>query len=176
MSELALWDSFYVVVGAAAGGLIGLQFVVMTLLASRPPVPTADAGAAFASPTIVHFSVTLFLSALMSVPWHSIAALRTLSLVFAIGGSVYMAVVARRMRRQEAYEPEFEDWLFHLLLPWVGYLLLFVSAGLMGTHAGAALFSVAMAALLLLLTGIHNAWDAVAYHLLTRAKHEDDSR
>ena len=30
------WESFYVIVGAAAGALIGLQFVVMTLLAERP--------------------------------------------------------------------------------------------------------------------------------------------
>jgi hypothetical protein len=110
------------------------------------------------------------------MPWHSPGVLRAVGLTFGVGGTAYMAIVANRIRRQRAYEPEFEDWLFHLLLPWVGYLLLFVSAGLMGTHAGAALFSVAMAALLLLLTGIHNAWDAVAYHLLTRAKHEDDSR
>jgi len=30
MRELAEWDSFYVIVGSAAGALIGLQFVVMT--------------------------------------------------------------------------------------------------------------------------------------------------
>ena len=30
------WESFYVIVGAAAGALIGLQFVVMTLLADKP--------------------------------------------------------------------------------------------------------------------------------------------
>jgi hypothetical protein len=32
MSELAAWDSFYVIVGSAAGALIGLQFVVVTLM------------------------------------------------------------------------------------------------------------------------------------------------
>jgi len=36
MSELAEWDSFYVIVGGAAGALIGLQFVVMTLIAEKP--------------------------------------------------------------------------------------------------------------------------------------------
>ena len=38
MSELAPWDSFCVIVGSAAGALIGLQFVVMTLIAERPPL------------------------------------------------------------------------------------------------------------------------------------------
>jgi hypothetical protein len=69
MHELAEWDSFYVIVGSAAGALIGLQFVVMTLIAERPPLRAADAGAAFATPTIVHFGVALLLSALLRAPW-----------------------------------------------------------------------------------------------------------
>lgn len=47
MSELTAWDSFYVIVGLAAGALIGLQFVVMTLIAQRPDGGAAGAGAAF---------------------------------------------------------------------------------------------------------------------------------
>src|SRR5215470_5251130 len=62
MSELAEWDSFYGIVGSAAGALIGLQFVVMTLVAQRPPIRAAEAGAAFATPTIVHFAAALLLS------------------------------------------------------------------------------------------------------------------
>jgi hypothetical protein len=30
------WENFYVIVGSSAGALIGLQFVVMTLIATRP--------------------------------------------------------------------------------------------------------------------------------------------
>jgi hypothetical protein len=54
MSELAHWDSFYVIVGSAAGALIGLQFVVLTLIAERPAVRAPEAGATFSTPTIVH--------------------------------------------------------------------------------------------------------------------------
>jgi len=36
MSEFGKWDSFYVIAGSAAGALIGLQFVVMALIAVRP--------------------------------------------------------------------------------------------------------------------------------------------
>jgi len=68
MDEFAKWDSFYVIVGSASGALIGLQFVVMTLLAERPPVRAAEAGAAFSTPTVVHFSVVLLLSALLRAP------------------------------------------------------------------------------------------------------------
>src|SRR5438132_10469742 len=78
MPELTAWDSFYVIVGSAAGGLIGLQFVVMTLIAERPPLRAAEAGAAFATPTIVHFCAALLLSALLRVPWTSVMAMAIL--------------------------------------------------------------------------------------------------
>ncbi|PYT40483.1 MAG: hypothetical protein DMG45_16805 [Acidobacteria bacterium] len=46
----------YVIVGASAGALIGVQVVVITLIARRPIVAgQARAGAAFATPTIVPF-------------------------------------------------------------------------------------------------------------------------
>src|SRR2546428_11571304 len=34
-----------------------------------------------------------------------------------LSGVVYVVIVTRRMRVQTAYKPEFEDWLFHVLLP-----------------------------------------------------------
>ena len=36
MTELAEWESFYIIVGPSAGALIGLQFVVLTLIGERP--------------------------------------------------------------------------------------------------------------------------------------------
>jgi hypothetical protein len=61
MAELAEWESFYVIVGSAAGTLIGLRFVVMTLIAEGPPLRAREAGAAFATPTIVHFGTALLM-------------------------------------------------------------------------------------------------------------------
>jgi hypothetical protein len=56
MSELVGWDSFYVIIASAAGALIGLQFVAVTPSADRPPLRAAEAGAAFATPTVVYFT------------------------------------------------------------------------------------------------------------------------
>jgi hypothetical protein len=36
MTALGEWESFYVIVGSSAGALIGLQFVVIALIAERP--------------------------------------------------------------------------------------------------------------------------------------------
>jgi hypothetical protein len=81
-------------------------------------------------------------------------------------GVAYAVIVARRMRRQAAYQPGFEDWLFHVAVPLVGYAILALSCFAAPSHTREALFGVGVAALLLLFTGIHNAWDSAAYHVL----------
>ena len=160
MSELAGWDSFYIIIGSAAGALIGLQFVVMTLLADRPP--TLAAGAAFATPTIVHFGAVLLLSALLHAPWQRITIAAALWGLMGFSGVAYAVIVARRMRVQTAYKPEFEDWVFHFLLPSASYAILALSAFAAPSHTHEALFGAGAAGLLLLFIGIHNAWDSVA--------------
>lgn len=165
LSEFAKWDSFYVIVGSASGALIGLQFVVLTLIAGRPELRESGAGSAFATPTIVHFSAALLLSALERVPWQSILAIAVLWGLFGFIGSGYVVVVIRRMRIQAVYRPEFEDWLFFAVLPLAAYATLAVSAFVAPYHMRGALFGVAAAALSLLFIGIHNAWDSVAFHV-----------
>jgi hypothetical protein len=166
MLELAKWDSFYVVVGSAAGALIGLQFVVLTLIAQHPVEGVAEAGAAFGSPTIVHFGCTLFLSALMHVPWETAAVAAAIWGLLGLGGVIYTAIVVRRMRRQKAYKPVFEDWLFYALLPLAAYLALAICWFGALVNLRRALFGVGGAVLLLLFVAIHNAWDSVSYHVL----------
>jgi hypothetical protein len=78
MSELTEWNSFYVIVGSSAGALIGLQFVVIALIAETPNARAdAQAGAAFSTPSVVHFGVVLLLSAIISAPWLTIGAVGT---------------------------------------------------------------------------------------------------
>jgi len=166
VSELAKWNSFYVIVGSAAGALIGLQFVVLTLIAERPPANLAEAGTAFGSPTIVHFCAALFLSALLHVPWETVTIAAAVWGLLGLAGVAYVAIVVRRMRRQAAYKPQFEDWLFHVVLPFAAYATLALSSFAASPHIRGALFGVGGAALLLLFIGIHNAWDSVAYHVL----------
>lgn len=60
MTALMGWQNFFVIVGSSAGALIGLQFVVLSLITGTPTArPNAEAGHAFATPTIVHFGTVL---------------------------------------------------------------------------------------------------------------------
>ena len=168
MRELARWDNFYVIVGSAAGALIGLQFVVLTLISDKPPEGVAELGAAYGSPTIVHFSATLLLAAVLHVPWNTITFAAVLWGIMGLGGIVYTVIVTHRLRRPAAYQPVFEDWLFHCLLPILAYATLSLSALAAYWYVRPALFCVGAAALLLLFSAIHNAWDSVSYHVFTR--------
>ena len=114
MAELAKWDSFYAVVGSAAGALIGLQFVAMALIVDRPINRSQEAGAAFATPMIVHFCTALLRSGLLLVPWPSIKVVAVAWGLVGLGGVPYALIVARRMGKQPVYRPVFEDW-FNLI-------------------------------------------------------------
>src|SRR5271154_5035311 len=100
MHELAKWDSFYVIVGSAAGALIGLQFVVMTLVADRPIAGAPEAGRVFGTPTVVHFSSSLLLSALVRVPWPHVIYAYWATGTVGVCGLIYMAVIVLRMLHQ----------------------------------------------------------------------------
>src|SRR5262245_43157298 len=168
MSELTEWSNFYVIVGSSAGALIGLQFVVLTLIAQRPTLRAPEAGAAFATPSVVHFAVVLLLSGVASAPRHTVGAVAVSWGLVGLSGITYVVVVARRMRAQSVYRPVFEDWLFHVLLPVAAYAMLAVSAIVARSYARQALFIVSAVTLLLLFVGIHNAWDAITWHVFNK--------
>jgi hypothetical protein len=162
------WDSFYLIVGGAAGALIGLQFVVMTLLAERRVSRAGVANAAFATPTIVHFSMVLCLAALLRAPWGGLGAIGTITAVLGLGSVAYVLITAWRVWTQGLYKPDLEDWTFHALLPLLAYGAIAASGVLITADTSEALFGIGGATLLLLLIGIHNAWDAVAWHMANR--------
>ena len=173
MTALAGWENFYVIVGSSAGALIGLQFVVMALIADMPIARGQPlAGEAFATPTIVHFGSVLLLSAIACAPWHALTSAAVLWGLLGLTGFVYEIIVLRRMRKQTSYKPVLEDWMFHSLLPFATYALIAGCACTAPSRAQAAMFGVAAASLLLLFIGIHNAWDAVTYHVFIVGKRE----
>ncbi len=169
MTSLSEWQVFYEIVGSAAGALTGLQFLVMALISDLPSVSEEHTAGenqtseAFATPTIVHFVAVLFTAASAAMPWHSLAPAAVVWALAGFSGLVYTLLVLRRMRRQPAYKPVFEDWLFHVMLPCCAYAGLATFAIVVPLHARQALFGIAAMALLLLVSGIHNAWDNVLF-------------
>src|SRR5690242_4273349 len=99
-SALAGWESFYVIVGSSAGALIGLQFVVITLIADRRNLQDPASLSAFGTPTVVHLTAALVVYAIMSAPWRVDTPLSIAIGVCGAAGLVYDVAVIARARRQ----------------------------------------------------------------------------
>jgi len=160
---LSLWENFYVIVGSSAGALTGLQFVVMALIPDSPTQAGEHEINTFATPTIVHFCIVLFISAVLSTPWPTWHAVATVVWVTGALGIVYTMIVIRRSRRTKLYKPVLEDWIWFTVLPLIAYTVMVVSAGLLVYDTTLGLFGMAGSSLLLLFVGIHNAWDSATY-------------
>ena len=167
LSSLAVWESFYVIVGSSAAALTGLQFVVIVLAAETNALRAPTAGA-FATPTVVHFCAALLISAVMSAPWQGLSSAGLVVGACGVAGVVYMAMVVIQLRRQTHYVPVLEDWIWHCALPFVSYAALLSAPIVLRWHPRASLFLIGATALLLLFIGIHNAWDSVTYIAIQR--------
>jgi len=155
---LADWSNFYVIMGSAGAGLTGLTFVVIVLVAEARRANTSGLRA-FVTPTIVHFCTVLGLAAFLCAP-HQTAT--SLSIGFGAAGAVgliYAGAVAASMRRTGSYVAVLEDWLWHALLPMLAYGALLAMAFLALHRTEQSLYGIAAVSMLLLFTGIHNAWD-----------------
>ncbi len=162
-SPLTAWENFYVITGAAAAALTGLMFVAITLVAGERARRESGGIHAFSTPTVVHLGAALLVAALLSAPWPVLWPASLLLIVASIGGLAYGVVVVRRARRLVTYHPVLDDWLWHTALPLAAYAVLIVAAVVLPLRPVPALFGIGAVTLLLLVIGIHNAWDIVTY-------------
>jgi hypothetical protein len=162
-SPLEAWANFYIIVGSSAGALTGLQFVVMTLISERGRPNRGETISAFGTPNVVHFCAALLVSSILCIPW---SVLRPAGMAVAVCGGlgvVYSAIVLKRAIRQSSYQPVFEDWLWHTLLPALAYATMLVAGLVLRRNHPDPLYFIGPAVLLLVFVGIHNAWDTVTY-------------
>ena len=160
---LAGWESVYVIAGSVAGALIGLQFVVIALVADSRRRTTSPEIAAFGTPTVLHFCAALFLSVLLCVPWTAPLGLQCTVGACGVAGIVYGLIVIDRARRSDRYRPTLEDWIWHAAFPLAAYVALTLAAGVFPGYTTWALSLIAAVTLGLVFIGIHNAWDTITY-------------
>lgn len=163
LPALSGWENFYVIVGSSGAALIGLQFVVIALIKDTRTRTSTGTLSAFGTPTVVHLAGALIIACIMSAPWHSVAGPSTAMVVCGMVGIAYALRVVGQARRQSGYTPVFEDWLWHMILPFSAYALITIDGFILRFAAHGAAFVIAAASLGLLLIAIHNAWDTVTY-------------
>jgi hypothetical protein len=159
------WESFYVILGTAAGGLIGLLFVVVTLGNSRDRERTLRAVSIYMTPTAVNFGLVLATSAVALAPLRTVMAT---ALVLGAGAltatsNAVWACFAIRAGGPGSAAPHWSDFWLYGVTPLVLCLALVGSDVALLVHAGWASTSIAFLMLGLLLIGIRNAWDLVTW-------------
>ncbi len=93
------------------------------------------------------------------------------------GGVRYVLIVLWEVRhRLVGYQLVRSDWLWYTLLPLISYTALVVVAILLPISPGPVLFIIAAMTLLLLFTGIHNAWDVVTYMAIEHSQPQETSQ
>lgn len=157
------WETFFFLIGSSGAALTGLQFVVIALVAESKRRATTREVEALTTPTIVHFGAVLLFSAILSAPWQGLTRVAIAIGACGLAGLIYILIIVRRVRRLTTYEPVFEDWLWHMILPFIAYSSLLLAAVLLPNHARQVLFLIGATMLMLLFIGIHNAWDTVTY-------------
>jgi len=160
------WETFYVIVGTSSAALIGLQFVVLTLMAERRRISPSIEIASFGTPTLVHFSTVLMVCATLAAPWMNLKGPGIA--IAAVGGvGLFYAAAFFFRARALSYRLYVEDWIFYGSLPLLPYAALLIAGVQLRHHEEGTLFVCGGAVLLLTFLGIHNAWDLITYFVTT---------
>ena len=166
-SPLAGWDNFYVIAGSSAAGLTGLTFIVITLAAEAHRL-NPNGLSIYITPTIVHFAAVLGAAAFLSMPHHTVLSVSLGCGLAGIAGLSYVGLITSRMRRVTAYMPVLEDWIWHSILPGIAYGSLLAVAFFIWCWPARSMYAIAAGFVLLMIAGIHNAWDIAVWNILHR--------
>ncbi len=176
MPILEGWDNFYVILGSAAAGLLGLTFVVIALLSDARRANAAGLSG-YITPTIVHFGTVLGLACFLSVPRQNVLSLSIGFGSVALALLIYTGVIAASMRRfAKDYVPVPEDWIWHVLLPAFVYGTLLAMAFLLWRQPRQSMYGIASSLVLLLFVGIHNSWDVAVSVTMQKKKDEEKEK
>ena len=165
------WHEFYLLIGTAAGTLIGLMFVAASISASYMTEKHQAGIQSFYTRTVAHFSTVLITCVVLLAP---LTARPFGVILLAIGGAGlgYASFVWVRMgRRGFTSTIDLADRFWYALSPVAGHLLL-IAAAVMLLLVGDdySLELLAAAIVLLLLAAIRNAWDITAWAVTRSGK------
>jgi hypothetical protein len=158
------WDSFYLLIGGASGGLIGLVFIVVTLIRGVDARTNLRNSSVFMSPIVFHLATVLVLSALATAPAAPAPAVGAVIAVCALGGLACAGRVVIMLGPSKAIRAtHWSDIWAYGIGPAAAYLVVAAAAAMvwLAPDCTASVLGVGLVALLL--SAIRNAWDLVTW-------------
>jgi hypothetical protein len=163
---LGHWHDFYVLLGTASATMVGLLFVAATVGSGVFSGVRRSAQRVFLTASVVHFSSILAASLIILVPVLNWRSLGVIILGCGISGLTYCGLTWRdTVREGLSRSIDLEDHVWYIVLPILGYTIE-VAAGIMlvlPSMLGDIVLALAMG--ILLVVGIHNAWDITIWSI-----------
>ncbi len=162
------WSEFYIMIGGASAGLIGLLFVVVTLSAANEADDHSDdllrGHSVYATPTFFHLAVVMLTSATALAPGLPAPFYGIVIFVCGLAGLCYSAWVMMQFKSLDP-PPGFEGadlWLYGVgpALIYLGFLLV---GGAVAFKSSLAAHFFSLAIMCLLMMAVNNAWDLATW-------------
>jgi len=159
------WDNYFVLLGTASAGLIGLLFVVITLTSNFERSRALWAAGIYMTPIAVHFAAVLTISAITMVPGLTPRVVAVLVAFMALAG---LAAAARTCLgilgiSKSGDPPHWSDLWGYGVGPAAAYVAIVGAAVAIWLDLAWATYALAAILLILLLLGIRNAWDLITW-------------
>jgi hypothetical protein len=157
------WDSFFLLIGGAAGGLIGLLFIVVTLIRGGDTGLKLRGASVFMTPTVAHLAMVLTLSALATAPGLPPTAA---GVVFGACALTCLGFTGRALVMlvtQSVQATHWSDIWGYGVAPFAASLALAVSVAAIWFAPAWAACGIAVSIVAMLLIAIRNAWDLVTW-------------
>jgi hypothetical protein len=158
------WGEFYLMAGSAAAVLIGLIFVVVTLMHDRPRSSVLAGSRLYMGPVVLHVSFVLVLSAAALAPNITGGGFATIAgFVAAWGLARGIIGIAGINALTGEDKPHWTDVWFYGAIPTAIYVALAAVAVGFWAGAGWAVEGIAVVVTALILVTIRNEWDLVTW-------------
>jgi hypothetical protein len=161
---LGRWHEFYALLGTASATMVGLLFVAATVGSGVFTSTRRAALRVFLSASVVHFSGILAASLIVLAPLHSWLLFGALIVGCGIFGLGYYAMAWRETVRDDLHiSIDLDDKIWYAALPIGGYLFEAASGIALALQAEPGCVLLAVSMMILLVVGIHNAWDITVW-------------
>lgn len=158
------WGEFYLMAGSAAAVLIGLIFVVITLMHDRSRSSVLAGSKLYMGPIVLHMSFLLVLSGAALAPGVTrgqFAAIAGVCAAWGLARGLWSTFGIRGLRAED--QPHWTDIWFYGIIPSLIYALLGAVALALWQGAAWAEQGVAAVAVALILLSVRNEWDLVTW-------------
>jgi hypothetical protein len=163
---LGRWHEFYMLLGTASATLVGLLFVAATVGSGVFTSGRLAALRVFLSASVIHFSTILIACLVVLAPGENWLSLGLMIAGCGVFGLAYYGLAWRDMQRDGLTKRiDLEDRIWYAALPVIGYLFETACGIALACRLNEACTALALSMGMLLIVGIHNAWDITVWSI-----------